>query len=129
MDAESILAENISQKRFSACLDSSDVTMASESVPFSCNIYPVMTKAQDTNFHSCACPNSAKTCTANAAAVSRSWIANTPQSATVSLADYLVYKTPESGTGSLVLMADLGTVCGDTGSSYVLCEGKLRTVL
>ncbi|CDI74277.1 thrombospondin type 1 domain-containing protein, putative [Eimeria praecox] len=33
-----------------------------------------------------------------------------------------LYQTPESGTGSLSLTADLGSVCGDTATSYVLCE-------
>ncbi|CDJ48385.1 thrombospondin type 1 domain-containing protein, putative [Eimeria brunetti] len=102
-----------------------NVGMPAEDSPISCNLYHVTSTAQDNTHYGCACPNSARPCSANAAAFSRTWIAETPQNAAVSLADYLVYKTPESGAGSLFLVADLGLVCRDTGDSYVLCEGPV----
>ncbi|KAL8425722.1 hypothetical protein Efla_003100 [Eimeria flavescens] len=102
---------------------SPDTSIVEDALPVACNVYKATAGLQDSQ-HSCACPNSARPCGANAAAVSRAWLNNSPPSATVSLADFLVYKTNQSGFGNLVVTDDFERLCANEDKSYVLCEGK-----
>ncbi|KAL8273853.1 hypothetical protein Esti_002176 [Eimeria stiedai] len=100
---------------------SPDTSIAEESLPITCNVYPT-TGVMDDNQHSCTCPNSTQPCGADAATVSGSWIKNLSAHASVSLADFLVYKTTKMGYGAIVVVDDLNSVCAEGPASYVLCE-------
>lgn len=93
-----------------------------------CNIYRT-TGEKDAGGDACACPNSARPCPANAAAVSQGWIQNAPKGTTVSLGGFLVYKSQGSGTGSLVIMDDLNPVCEKSSTTHVLCQGEVKPTL
>ncbi|KAL8441672.1 hypothetical protein Emag_006964 [Eimeria magna] len=100
---------------------SPDTSIAEERLPISCNLYST-TGAVDDNQHSCACPNSAQACGADAATVSGNWIKNLPAQASVSLANFLMYKTTKMGYGAIVVVDGLNSVCAEGPQSYVLCE-------
>ncbi|KAL8451729.1 hypothetical protein Emed_001891 [Eimeria media] len=100
---------------------SPDTSIPGESLPIACNLYRT-TGAVDDSQHSCACPNSAQPCGADAATVSGNWIKNLPAQASVSLADFLMYKTTKMGYGAIVVVDGLSSVCAEGSQSYVLCE-------